>query len=283
MAMGLPSRENLKKWVVRHFFSYSVEGLAAQLAKCGLRSGDTLVVHSSWQTTNGFKGKPADLVRAFKGAVGPEGLLVMPSMPYHNMSSADWLRRGKAMDVRRTPSMMGMVSEAFRRSEGVLRSLSVTHPLLAWGQGAAEFIAGHEATDRPFGPASPFAKLLQRNALILGFDVPFASFTFTHFVEDLLADTMAIPLYEPELMSGTVVDSGGIAHEQSVRVLSAAANRLRREHRLVQKLRDSSVLHQQRLGNTSLTWIRAKALADGARALATGGAHFFDTPANETR
>ena len=34
-------------------------------------------MHSSWNAYNGFRGKPADLVRAFKAAVGESGLLVV--------------------------------------------------------------------------------------------------------------------------------------------------------------------------------------------------------------
>jgi hypothetical protein len=141
-----------------------------------------------------FQGKPADVVRALKAAVGEGGLLVMPSMPYHNMSSAQWLAKGKPMNVLRSPSMMGLVSEVFRRSEGVQRSLSLTHPLLAWGRDAAAFVEGHERAERSFGDASPFARLLARDALILGFDAPFSTFTYTHFVEDQLADTLPFPL-----------------------------------------------------------------------------------------
>jgi aminoglycoside 3-N-acetyltransferase len=89
------------------------------------------------------------VVRALKAAVGEGGLLVMPSMPYHNMSSAQWLAKGKPMNVLRSPSMMGLVSEVFRRSEGVQRSLSLTHPLLAWGRDAAAFVEGHERAERP--------------------------------------------------------------------------------------------------------------------------------------
>ena len=35
--------------------------------------------------------------------------------------------------------MMGILSESFRRSAGVERSLSPSHPLLAWGKGRDEF------------------------------------------------------------------------------------------------------------------------------------------------
>ncbi|KXB31384.1 hypothetical protein AT959_06860 [Dechloromonas denitrificans] len=237
-----------------------------------------MVVHSSWHQHNGFRDKPADLIKALKTAVGNNGLLVMTSMPYHNMSSAEWLAKGKPMNVRRSPSMMGLVSEVFRRSEGVHRSLSATHPLLAWGKDAQDFISGHQDTDRPFGPQSPFSKLLERNALILGFDAPFSTFTFTHFVEDHLVDSLPTPLYEPELLAGKVVDYDGNESTQWLRVISPLANKQRREERLIAQLESSQALHRGRIGNTALVWIRAQALLTGAQKLALEGTHFFDHP-----
>ncbi len=271
-------KSRVKALAARTLWAYGPEDLGKKLQDCRVEPGSALMVHSAWLQYNGFCGKPADVVKALKNAVGPAGLLVMASMPYHNMSSAEWLAKGKPMDVRRSPSMMGLISEAFRRSEGVVRSLSATHPLLAWGDRAEEFIAGHQHTDRPFGPDSPFLRLLDREAVILGFDVPFSTFTFTHFVEDQLAESLPFPLYEAEPVRGTVVDQHGHASEQWVRVLSADANRLRREYRLVEKLEKDHVLHQGRIGHTSLIWINARDLLDGAQRLVAEGVHFFDSP-----
>lgn len=275
-------KTHLKDWLSRTLWAYDAEAFIRQLRSIGVQSGTTLMVHSSWQLHSGFKGKPAKFIDALKRAVGEEGLLVMTSMPYHNMSSADWLAKDKAMNVQRSPSMMGLVSEVFRRSAGVHRSLSATHPLLAWGKDAKSFLAGHEKTSKPFGAASPFSKLVERNALLLGHDAPFSTFTFTHYVEDQLSDTIAVPLYEQEPRRGIVIDLDGVEHEQSVYVLSAEANRLRREERLVARLQEEGTLHQGRIGNTRLTWIRAGDLLAGARRLAKDGPHFFDstTPKN---
>lgn len=276
MIAGIKLR--VKALFAQTVWAYDEDTVAKVLNRCGVTPGSTLMVHSSWAQHNGFRGKPADMVRALKQSVGADGLLVMTSMPYHNMTSAQWLAKGKPMDVRRSPSMMGLVSEAFRRSEGVVRSLSATHPLLAWGRGADEFVSGHEDTDRPFGPASPFRRLLDRDAIILGIDAPFSTFTFTHFVEDHLISTLPIPLYDPEPIRAVVVDAEGKSIEQHVRVLSAHANDLRREHRLVQRLAEEGVLRRGKIGNTALVWISARDLLAGAQRLVASGSHFFDAP-----
>lgn len=269
-------RQSVKKLVVRYFLSYDGDALLRQLRKDGLKPGDTLMVHSSWLAMNGFRGKPADMVAALKRAVGPDGLLVMASMPYHNMSSEQWLARGKPLDLKRSPSMMGMLSEVFRRSEGVLRSASPTHPLLAWGRDAQSFIQGHELTPFAFGPASPFAKLLYRDALILCVDAPFSSITFTHFIEDRLAHTLAVSLYSPDLLAGTVIGLDGERHTRPVRVLSREANALRRDAVLEQWLAGRGVLRRLRFGNTRLLALRAADMTAATESLVASGRHFFD-------
>ena len=273
-------KSTVKGWLARTLWAYGPDKLIRQLRQIGVTEGSTLVVHSSWLPHNGFRGKPADLVKALKAAVGESGLLVMTSLPYQNMSAAQWLASGKPMNVRRSPSMMGLVSEVFRRSEGVRRSLSATHPLLAWGRDAERFVEGHENTDRPFGAGSPFARILERDAIVLGFDAPFSTFTFHMYVEDQFAERLPVPLYEPELHRGKVIDYAGTESVQSVRVPSALANRQRRLDRIVARHEQNGALGRARLGNTQLVWIRATAMLQGVKELVDSGQHFYDTPAS---
>ena len=272
--------QKLKKLLVGYLFSYDQVAVHRFLVKIGVKKGDTLMVHSSWRPLNGFQGTPAQFGQTLKDIVGEEGLIVMPSLTYHNMSSAEFLASGKPMDARRSPSAMGLLTEVFRRGKGVVRSLSATHPLLAWGRGALSFVEGHERTDRPFGPDSPFARLLKRNALILCVDTSFASITFTHFVEDRLGHTVDFPLYEPEPIVARIIDMEGKSIECPTRVLSAQANTLRQEQRLVQYLLSNHTLRSKKLGNTRMLWIRAADLLRDAENLANLGDHFFDKPDN---
>ncbi len=277
---ALPARlkARLKPCALRWLLGYDAAALGRALRRLGLRPGDTLMVHASWRPDNGFRGSPADFVAALKQAVGPDGLLAMTSMTYHNQSSAEFLRRGKPMDVCRSPSRMGLLTEVFRRDPEVRRSLSPTHPVLAWGRDADAFVAGHDATPCPFGPDSPFGRLLARDGRILCIDAPFASVTFTHFLEDRIRDTLAVPLYEPEPLDGTVIDAEGRRRTVPTLVLSAAANALRREERLVRRLDDAGVLRRTRVGNTRLLFMDCRAVTEAADRMVAAGESFFDTP-----
>ena len=173
---------------------------------------------------------------------------------------------------------MGLLTEVFRRMPGVVRSLSPTHPLLAWGRDAEAFVVGHDKATVPFGDESPFGRLLDRRAKILVFDGPFSVITFTHFVEARIAPSLGFPLFEDRPSVGHVVDRDGVLQEVAVEVLSDVANRLRREERLVARLEQDSILRKSRLGRIPLLFIECRAFVASAEAMVAGGESFFDVP-----
>jgi aminoglycoside 3-N-acetyltransferase len=274
------ARRQLKSLLARTLWAYDGAALAAALRRLGVKPGDTLMVHASWLADNGFTpsgkgGGPAAFVAALQQAVGPDGLLVMPTMTYHDESSASFLARGAVMDVRRSASRMGLLSEVFRRARGVERSLSPTHPLAAWGRDAGAFLAGHEATPASFGPDSPFARLVARDARILLVDAPFSTITFTHFLEDRIRHSLAMPFYEAAPVPGQVVDSQGNRLTVPTLVITEAANAARREPRLVAALEHAGAIRRARVGNTSLAVIDAQAMVDTIDRMVAAGDSFF--------
>jgi aminoglycoside 3-N-acetyltransferase len=236
------------------------------------------MVHSSWRANNGFRGTPADMIRALQLAVGPDGLLVMPSLTYQNKSSREFLETGTPMNVRRSASKMGLLSEVFRRSPGVKRSLSPTHPLLAWGNSASEFVAGHDRALVPFGLGSPFETLYRRDAKILTLDAPFSTITFTHFIEDRIASERALSLYEPDTMIGVVIDLDGERRTVPVKVLADRIQDLRREDRLISEMQARSLLKTVRLGRVRLLMLSCQEAMQCAYALEGRRCGLFDAP-----
>ena len=246
-------------WVAR-FRRFDAEAFGHALQGLGVARGDWLMVHASLTALSGYTGRPVEIVEALKAAVGEEGLLVMPSMTYTDSSKA-YLMRGEPLKLRHSPSRMGLVSEVFRRGRGVVRSASPPHPLLAWGADAAAFVDGHERTDRPFGAASPFQRLLERPAKLLCVGTGPESITFTHFLEDRLAAALPFPLYEPEALIGEVIDADGARRKVPTRVLSDESRQRRDESPLWRRATQRGVLRQGRVGNTALLLLDAGALA----------------------
>lgn len=270
--------KRLKAAIVRWFLGYDATTLEKTLLKLGLRPGDSLMVHASWLPNNGFRGKPLDFINALKTTLGPHGLLAMTSLTYQNESSRRFLERGEAMNVRRSPSQMGLLTEVFRRGRDTRRSLSPTHPILAAGEKAEAFLEGHEHCQVPFGAHSPFDRLREWGGKILTVDAPFSTITYTHYLENRIAEALPFPLYETETMQGTVIDYEGRRFEVPVKVLSDQANRLRREARLVAELDKAQLIRRTRVGNTRLMLIDARRMADHVEAWVAAGGSFFDAP-----
>ena len=126
-------KERLKGWrkrlrlvYVRRWRAFGPDDLLAALRRLGITPGDVLMVHSSFDRFAGFSGKPTDVLRVLQDAVGPTGTLLMPTLPFTG-TAVEYVSRGEIFDVRRTPSRVGLLTELFRRSPGVVRSVHPTH------------------------------------------------------------------------------------------------------------------------------------------------------------
>jgi aminoglycoside 3-N-acetyltransferase len=135
----------------------------AALREAGVEEGDAVFVQAAMSAFGTFDDGPATVIEALGRVVGPEGLIAMPSFPL-SVASFDYLAADPVFDVRTTPSTMGAISEAFRRSPGTVRSVHPTHPVAARGPGAGEIVAGHERATTPLGEGTPFPRLIERNA-----------------------------------------------------------------------------------------------------------------------
>lgn len=193
---------------VKTFQSFDEMDLRRALADVGIVEGDTVLVHSNFPPNSGFTGNPASMVNALVSAVGKEGNLLMVSIPFRG-SAADHLEKERIFDVSRAISMMGLVSEVFRRREGAVRSLHPTHPVVALGPDAEHIVDGHSLTDYPCGTGSPFEKLLEKNGKILFVDVSIGAMTFFHYLEHRFRDKLPEPVYEDKLYLATVRDACG--------------------------------------------------------------------------
>jgi aminoglycoside 3-N-acetyltransferase len=266
-----------KRRFVQRFLSYDAPTLLATLRALGIREGDTVVLHSASGAQYGFRGSVEALVDVFVEAVGPDGTLVMMSMPYRT-STVKYLETLKAFDVRRTPSMMGMPSELFRRRPDVLRSLSPTHPVLARGPLAEWLVAGHEDCLLPCGPGSPFEKLAEVDAKAVFFNVPFDTFTFVHYLEHLVHEAQPIPLYTDTAFDIPVVDHAGRPRRVAARGFNPEIIPRRRFAVLDGAMRARGQVREKRIGNGRVIAVRVRDSVDTIRALAAEGRYMYAHP-----
>lgn len=240
--------------LVRALRSYDATHLAAELRRMGIVETDTLLVHSNFEPLSGFTGTPMDVVNAFAGLVGEKGNLLMVSIPFRG-SAYDYLAQGKVFDVRKTFSMMGLITEMFRRRPGTMRSLHPTHPVLAAGRDAARIVADHESCRYPCGPGSPFEKFLALDGKILFFDVGFGSITFFHYVEHLLAGDLPFPVYEDRVFEAPVIDAAG--QKRIVQTQAYSKGFPRSAEKLEAEMLRRGKIKKGRVGNSRLLLVTA--------------------------
>ncbi len=246
----------LRQKLVDAFWSFGPAELTRTLHSMGIQPGDTLMVHSSFSRSSGFKGGPGDLINALLSAIGPDGNLLMLSSPYCS-STYEYVQRGLAFDVRKTVSRMGIVSEIFRRRSNVRRSLHPTHPVLAYGPKAEWLIADHEKCLGPCGEGTPFAKVAQLHGKVLFFNVPFV-FTFLHYLEESHQQRTGITLFSPQIFELPVIDSEGNRRTVATYVYSLEAVTRRRPELVSNELQRRGLVREKRLGKSRLQVIHTQ-------------------------
>ena len=107
------------------------------------------------------------------------------------------------------------------------------------------------------------------------YDAPFSTITFTHFLEDRIRETLAMPFYEAEPRDGTVIDAEGNRLSVPTLVISDAANAARREHRLVEALERIGAIRRARVGNTRLALLDCRTMVDTVDRMVASGDSFF--------
>ena len=157
----------------------------------GAKPGDVLMYHGSLSSMGTVIGGPDTVIKGARLAVGREGTVAMPSLWYHDadppLDPADW-------DIHTSESYVGALSEAFRGHPDSVRSDNFSHAVSAIGARARELVANHgEGGERhsPWGPkafadVSPWARLVEWNALYCFIGVTFRVLTLKHYMEALI-------------------------------------------------------------------------------------------------
>ena len=164
---------------------------------------------------------------------------------------------------------MGLITELFRRSAGVVRSIHPTHSVAAWGNRADAIIAGHEHAETPCGRRTPYGRLLEHDGKILLMGVSPSTITFCYFVAEELEPRLSIPVLTRETYPMRWKDENGKVQISNVRLFAPGL-----DHDLsplVAELKRCGQWRQRRVGRLPLALLRARAIYDAAVALADRG------------
>jgi len=154
--------------------------LKEDLRKLGIQPGDTILMHSSYNSMGPMEGGAAGFFAAFQEVLGEEGTLILPALTYSYVN-----REQQVFNRQTTPSCIGYLPEFFRTQvDGVVRSLHPTHSCCVWGKRAEAMIADHQLDHTPVGKNSPFAKLPKVGGKILLLGSNLHANTSMHGVEE---------------------------------------------------------------------------------------------------
>jgi len=165
-----------------------------------------ILIHSSLSSMGFVQGGAETVVEALR-SLSKRGITVMmPTLSYEFVTPLNPI-----FDHEKTPSNVGAISEAFRRSRGVVRSVHPTHSVCAIGPLAEELTAEHHMDRTPVGLYSPFRKLVERDGLVLFLGCGLRPNTLMHGVEEIVEPPY---LFGPDV-EYSIILRGGLEYRRS--------------------------------------------------------------------
>jgi aminoglycoside 3-N-acetyltransferase len=159
-----------------------VEKIIRAFEECGVSSGDTVFLHCdafflTQISGTSTLGKMELFFNVLDQLLSENGTLVLPTFTYS-------FTKGEEFNLEQTPSTVGLLTEYFRKREGVKRSKDPNFSIACSGRHKEKFI--NAPIHDTFGPDSIFGLLHHQNAHIMCLGCSLDRITFTHYVEEQL-------------------------------------------------------------------------------------------------
>lgn len=237
---------------------FDKEDIVRALRSVGVVLGDTVMFHSSLSSMGYVIGGANTVIGAFLEAVGSGGTVAVPTL-----CQRDKEKRFEMWDILRSPSDVGVITEAFRLRPDAIRSDHPTHSVAAIGTLAEELTRDHKACrgrlspwgDGAFAKYSPWDKLYQRNASYVFIGVDFTVNTMQHFIQSLIV--------ERALESCSAERRQPLASEISG-WLKDGVWPYYDDKRMEALHRTAGLMHYGKIGSATLRRIRARDMVDNA-------------------
>lgn len=139
------------------------ERLEKDISVCGLKAGDTVLMHSGLKAIGFVEGGADSVIDAILSTIGPEGTLMVPAFSYSYAGKPDAV----PFDVKTTPgSRNGAIAARLREWPEAVRSAHPSHSFAAIGKNAHFLCKNHLPAHAVSNP-SPLTKLLELDGRIL--------------------------------------------------------------------------------------------------------------------
>ena len=152
--------------------------LFKKLKKIGIRSSDTILIHSSFKRLGKQKFEPKSFLVLLEEYM-KKGTIVFPTFTWKRS------KKLKRFNFYKDSSESGILSEKFRNKYPLNRSFHPTHSLVAKGKNSDKIInIKNSLIKSPCGKGSSWEKLLKLNTKILLIDTLIDSCTLVHYFEE---------------------------------------------------------------------------------------------------
>jgi aminoglycoside N3'-acetyltransferase len=209
LALVRAERARLKQFRERPRYALSEDHFRAILTEAlHVRAGDVVFVHSSVDRL-GLAFPFYRILPLLRTIVGERGTVLFPTYP--RLAAHEALLSGEVFDIRKSPSYTGILTEFARQQPGAVRSLNPTKSVCALGPDAGNLTATHHKSPFPYDWSSPYGRLIEFEAKIIGLGVSTRNLSFVHCVDDELKDDFPVRPYFPRLFEGRCLTADGRA------------------------------------------------------------------------
>ena len=228
----------------------SYEELKSAWRELGIPEGGILMVHSSMKAF----GRPVDggadtVLDSLIDWIGENGTLLMPTLTFSSVNEQE-----PVLDLANTPSDCGILTNLLRKREGAIRSCHIVSSACAWGKEAKWLTEYH--LDTPCGEKTPYGKVISSDGYVLFLGAKFSSNTLFHAAEE--AEERPYFSYAP-IRDARVIRPDGSEFTNTFRRYNCSQTGVRRYlQKMEAVLEERGVLRRARLGDSTLTLLRAK-------------------------
>lgn len=204
--------------IAKSLFPVTRNIIADDLRVLGVKSGETLLVHSSLSSLGWVVGGAVVVIQALLDVIGDDGTLIMPAQTSSYSDPAgwknppvpeDWFQSIRdcmpAFEPDITPTFgMGIIPEVFRKFPRVLRS---SHPLLSFvAKGAnAEYVTSGHSLNYGLGNDSPLGKIYELDGKVLMLGTDYNTCTSLHLGEVRAGNHQLVSCGAPILQGGVKI------------------------------------------------------------------------------
>jgi len=169
--------------ISKYFYKkkYNKNDLRKVLMRAGIKKNDNIMIHCGYKSFYNFYGTPNDVIDIILDLIGKNGNLIMPCYGKNKF----------IFNVDDDKSATGVLSECFRKRNGVIRSKGAHFSCAAYGKDKSYLTNDHEKSTYGFDQYSPYYKFVELNnskIIMLGLGKKSVKLSLYHIPEMILLE-----------------------------------------------------------------------------------------------